>query len=134
MRAFAAMLQLEKLEILGPLDWNELRVALGRSRFAVLPSEWYENGPMAALEALASGLPMVGTDIGGIPEMIEDGVNGIIVPPRDSENLLAGLVKAAGLGPEAGLAARAWAEKRASRVDHMARLQDILLETAGLSR
>jgi glycosyltransferase involved in cell wall biosynthesis len=133
MRAFAALLKLESLEILGPLDWDELRTALGRSRFSVLPSEWYENGPMAALEALASGLPMVGTDIGGIPEMIENGVNGIIVPPRDPEKLLAGLIKASRLGPEAGLAARAWAEKRASRADHMVRLQSILTETAGLA-
>ena len=133
MRAFAALLELETLEILGPLDWNELRQALGRSRFSVLPSEWYENGPMAALEALASGLPMVGTDIGGIPEMIQDGVNGLIVAPRDQDDLLAGLIKAANLGPEAGQAARAWAEQNASRRDHMRRLQAILDETAGLT-
>jgi len=85
---------------------------------------------MAALEALASGLPMVGTDIGGIPEMIEDGVNGIVVPPRDPAGLLAGLIKASRLSPTAGRAARSWAEDRASRVDHMVRLQDILAEVA----
>ncbi|MCK9995909.1 MAG: glycosyltransferase, partial [Candidatus Krumholzibacteria bacterium] len=129
-RAYAAQLKLEKVEILGPLDQAGLREALGRSRFSVLPSEWYENGPMAALEALASGLPMVGTDIGGIPEMIEDGVNGIVVPPRDPVGLLEGLIKASRLGPAAGETARSWAKDHASRVDHMARLQNILAEVA----
>jgi len=128
LRARAAQLELEKVEILGSLDRDGLRQALGRSRFSVLPSECYENGPMAALEALACGLPLVGTDMGGIPEMIENGVNGIVVPPRDPDKLLEGLAKASRLGPEAGEAARAWAEKHASRVEHMARLQEILVE------
>lgn len=131
LRARAAQLELEKVEILGSLDRTGLQKALGRSRFSVLPSECYENGPMAALEALASGLPLVGTDIGGIPEMIADGTSGIVVPPRDPEGLLEGLVNASRLGPEAGVAARTWAEKHASRVDHMVRLQAILDEVSG---
>jgi glycosyltransferase involved in cell wall biosynthesis len=130
-RAFAAMLKLEKVEILGPLDRDGLRQSLSRARFTVLPSECFENGPMAALEAMASGLPLVGTDIGGIPEMIVDGVNGIVVPPRDPDGLLAGLIKASRLGPDAGGAARSWAEDHASRVDHMVKLQGILAEVAG---
>jgi glycosyltransferase involved in cell wall biosynthesis len=133
LRAFVALHEIKTVEILGPLDHAGLTRAMSRSRFAVLPSECYENGPMAALEALASGLPMVGTYIGGIPEMIKDGVNGVVVPPRDPASLLAGLLKAADLGPEAGQAARAWAEEHASRRDHMARLQVILKETAGLT-
>src|SRR5690606_35889133 len=38
----------------------------------VLPSEWYENAPMSILEAYASGTPVVGAAIGGIPEMIDE--------------------------------------------------------------
>ena len=86
---------------------------------------------MAALEALASGVPLVGTDIGGIPEMIENGVNGIVVPPRDPAGLLEGLIKASRLGPKAGGAARSWAEDHASRVEHMVKLEGILAEVAG---
>lgn len=125
LQAFTALHKLETVEILGPQDLEGLRRAMARCRFTVLPSECYENGPMAALEGLAAGLPLVGTDIGGIPEMIDPGVNGIVVPPRDPEQLLAGLIKAAAMGPEAGLAARAWAEKHASRTDHMDRLMNI---------
>ena len=116
------------MDILGPLDRDGLKKALARSRFSVLPSECFENGPMAALEALASGLPLVGTDIGGIPEMIEDGVNGFVVAPRNPEALLNGLIRASRLGPAAGLAARKWAENHASRVEHMKALEGILEE------
>ncbi len=130
LRARVAQLELKRVEILGSLDRTGLRKALGRSRYSVLPSECYENGPMAALEALASGLPLVGTDMGGISEMIENGVNGIVVPPRNPAGLLAGLVKASQLGPEAGGAARSWAEDHASRVEHMVKLEGILAEAA----
>jgi glycosyltransferase involved in cell wall biosynthesis len=85
---------------------------------------------MAALESLASGLPLVGTDMGGITEMIENGVNGIVVPPHNSAGLLEGLIKASRLGPKAGVAARSWAEDHASRVEHMVKLENILTEAA----
>lgn len=131
LRAGAAFLKLNSLEILGPLGIDGLRKAMSQSRFSVLPSEWYENGPMAILESFAAGVPMVGTDIGGIPEMVKNGVNGIVVPPRDPEGLLAGLIMASQLGPQAGLAARSWAEEHASRIDHMVRLQDIFKKIIG---
>ncbi|MEN8007204.1 MAG: glycosyltransferase [Candidatus Krumholzibacteriota bacterium] len=131
LRAGAAGLGLESVEILGSLDRDGLRQALACSRFSVLPSECYENGPMAAMEALASGRPLVGTDIGGIPEMIEDGVNGILVPPRNPPGLLEGLVKASQLGPEADAAARSHAENHASRSGHMATLREIFADLAG---
>lgn len=51
----------------------------------VLPSEW-ENLPSVIIEAMASGLPIVATNVGGIPEMVDDGA-GILVRPRDSEAL-----------------------------------------------
>jgi glycosyltransferase involved in cell wall biosynthesis len=130
LRARAVQLELESVEILGNLDRPGLLRALGRSRFSVLPSECYENAPMAALEALACGIPVVGTNLGGIPEMIEDQVTGVVVPPQNPAGLLAGLIKAAQLGPEAGRNARAWAETHASRADHMARLQEIFEEVS----
>jgi glycosyltransferase involved in cell wall biosynthesis len=131
MRARVAQLELENVDFLGSLDRAGLQKALGRSRFSVLPSECFENGPMAALESLACGVPLVGTDIGGIPEMIENGVTGIVVPPRDPGGLLEGMIKASRMGPAAGRNARAWAEKKASRVDHMVLLQSILDEVSG---
>ncbi len=132
LRERAAALGLRSVRFLGSLDIAGLRAALGRARFTVLPSEWYENGPMAALESLAAGVPLLGTDIGGIPEMIRDGETGVIAPPRDPEGLLAGLQRAAALPDAARGAARAWAEAHADRRAHVARLETILREVAGL--
>jgi glycosyltransferase involved in cell wall biosynthesis len=44
----------------------------------VVPSEWYENAPLSILEAMAYGKPVIGSAIGGIPEMIEDGHTGFL--------------------------------------------------------
>jgi glycosyltransferase involved in cell wall biosynthesis len=44
----------------------------------VVPSEWYENAPLSVLEAMAFGKPVIGAQIGGIPEMIDNGYNGIL--------------------------------------------------------
>ena len=128
MRAHMARLKLTTAEYLGTLDLTGLRRALGRARFSVLPSECYENGPMAALESLACGVPVVGTDIGGIPEMIDDGTTGLVAPVADAEGLLATLQRASTLPAEARLQARIWAERHADRAQHMATLADLLTE------
>jgi glycosyltransferase involved in cell wall biosynthesis len=125
---------LKRINILGPLARPELRRRLARARFTVLPSEWYENAPMAVLESLAAGRPVVGTQLGGTPEMIVDGSTGILVPPRDPAALLAGLQRGWRLGREAETAARIWAERHARREEHMQRLKTILAEAAGLRR
>lgn len=126
MKAFAKSLELETVELLGGLGIDELRTALGQARFSVLPSLCYENGPMAALESLAAGIPLVGNDLGGIPEMIQDGITGIIAPGDAPADLLKGLLRAADLEKGAGFAARLWAEENASRTAHLDRLAGIL--------
>jgi glycosyltransferase involved in cell wall biosynthesis len=130
LRAQAAELRLTTVSFLGGLGPVELRAALARARFSVLPSEWYENGPMAALESLAAGVPLLGTDIGGIPEMIIDGETGVIAPPRDPQGLLEGLRRAAQLPPGARAAARTWAVAHADRGAHMRRLLTYLADAA----
>ena len=66
---------------------NTLKKLLEGASCVVLPSEWYENCPMSLLEAFASAKPVIGTDIGGIPELIENGEDGIVVPPGDHQAL-----------------------------------------------
>ena len=57
------------------------------SRAVVLPSEWYENGPMSVLEAFALGKPVIGADIGGIPELIAEGETGLIFQSGSVDSL-----------------------------------------------
>jgi len=58
----------------------------------VLPSLW-EGLPLALLEGLALGKPIVATSVGGNPEIVEDGVNGYLVPPREPGLLAAALIR-----------------------------------------
>ena len=53
----------------------------------VVPSEWYENAPITILESFAYGKPVIGSRIGGIPEMIDEGVNGFLFDPRNVDDL-----------------------------------------------
>lgn len=48
------------------------------ARCVVLPSQWYENGPYSAMEAMAKGKPLIVSDLGGLPELVENGKNGYI--------------------------------------------------------
>jgi glycosyltransferase involved in cell wall biosynthesis len=53
----------------------------------VFPSQCYENAPMTILEAFAHGKPVIGSSIGGIPEMVIDGVTGLLFKPGDYRDL-----------------------------------------------
>jgi glycosyltransferase involved in cell wall biosynthesis len=61
---------------------------LYRNAYAfILPSEWNETMGLAGMEALAYGKPLVGSRIGGIPELVEDGVNGLLFEPWNATDL-----------------------------------------------
>jgi glycosyltransferase involved in cell wall biosynthesis len=53
----------------------------------VVPSIWPENSPVTITEAMASGIPVIASDIGGIGELVEEGITGFLVPPHDSAAL-----------------------------------------------
>jgi glycosyltransferase involved in cell wall biosynthesis len=83
----AELVRKSAVTYLGRLDRAETAAALADSSFAVAPSEWYENQPLAVLEALSAGKPVIATGLGGLPEIVKDGVNGAIVPPRSPAEL-----------------------------------------------
>ena len=61
---------------------------------AVVPSTWFENAPLAVLEPMASGTPVIASSIGGIPEMIRAGVDGVLVTPGSVAELRDALLAA----------------------------------------
>src|ERR1017187_5487228 len=82
------------------------------SALCVVPS-WYDNSPNTAIEAMACGIPVVGTSAGGTPEYVLDGGRGLIVPPRDADALADAIVRLATDAPlrhAMGRAARRWVE------------------------
>jgi len=83
----------------------------------VLPSYAHEGIPQIILQAQAMSCAVVATTIGGIPEVVEDGVTGLLVPPRHAERLaekIAALLDDPGLDAHLGQAARANVEKHHS--------------------
>ena len=92
MKEKAKELQLiNKVSFTGLLQGQALANELSSGDFLVLSSN-YENMPVVILEALASGLPVVSTNVGGIKEMIDD-TKGILVEPRNKEALAEAMIK-----------------------------------------
>lgn len=73
------------IKLLGFKNGNELSNLVGNARAVILPSEWYENGPYSAIEALQLKRPLIGSDIGGIPELIDK--NGYLFQNGNVEDL-----------------------------------------------
>jgi len=66
---------------------------LADATICVVPSLWQDAFPLGVLEAMAAGKPVLATSVGGIPEMIDDGVTGLMVPPADERALASALVR-----------------------------------------
>jgi glycosyltransferase involved in cell wall biosynthesis len=81
-----------KLILAGGKPLPEVARYLGASDLLTLPS-YNEGTPNVVLEALATGLPVVATNVGGIPEVISDRQTGILLPPRDADKLAQGLLE-----------------------------------------
>lgn len=86
LKLYVRELKLDNIEFLGFKSGDELLEIVRNSKFMVIPSEWYENAPMSVLEAMALGKPIIGANIGGIPEMITKN-NGFIFKSGDSIDL-----------------------------------------------
>ncbi|MBV8953385.1 MAG: glycosyltransferase [Solirubrobacterales bacterium] len=97
----------DRVELLG--QRTDARQLIGAFDVAVLPSKT-EGSPLALLEYMASGAPIVATAVGGIPELVQDGVHGLLVAPRDPAALAGAISR---LLEDRELAARLGANARA---------------------
>jgi glycosyltransferase involved in cell wall biosynthesis len=79
-----------RVRFLGPQPRPTVFELLRAADAALLTSTW-ENFPFAVVEALAVGTPVLATNVGGVPEIIEEGHNGLLVPPDDPEAMAAAI-------------------------------------------
>lgn len=120
----------------GHVARDEVHRLVRDAAVGVMPSRGYENAPLGVLEAFACGLPVVGTGHGGLPELIEPGVDGDLVPPGDVAALAEALRRfvADPTGSfQQGRAARRKVEERFSPTEHLARLGEVYLEAMALT-
>lgn len=75
------------VQALGRLDRDGLAEALRNAALTVIPSEWHENLPFAGLESLGAGRPVIATNLGGLPEIVDHGETGFLIPPRNPRRL-----------------------------------------------
>ena len=77
----------ENIKLLGFLNSNQVKEYIRKCSFVVIPSIWYENCPYSALETQAIGKPIIGSDLGGIPELVKNEENGLIYKYNDINQL-----------------------------------------------
>jgi glycosyltransferase involved in cell wall biosynthesis len=80
-------------QFLGFKTGNELLHLINEASFVVVPSEWYENCSMVILEAMALGKPVIASNIGGIPEQIDDGITGFLFEMGNVKELAEKIIK-----------------------------------------
>ena len=75
-------------KFIGFQEFEKLKDIIARSRAVIIPSECYENSPNIVLEGYALGKPAIGSRIGGIPELINDGKTGFLFETGNAEDLI----------------------------------------------
>jgi glycosyltransferase involved in cell wall biosynthesis len=104
---------LTNVEFVGYQKGAELRSIVGGALFVAVPSECFENSPLTVYEAFAQGKAVIGSRMGGIPELVSEGESGLIFEPGNADDLaeaMRALWNDAGRAIEMGKAARARVE------------------------
>src|SRR5262249_58285177 len=131
----------QSVSFTGFLSQKQLREIHYRSHIFLHPSQTGRDGnqegiPNSMLEAMASGLPVFATEHGGIPEAIEHGISGVLVPERDDEALACALINAAQNPAFLSQIAQSGAEAVRKNFDlgeQVQRLEDVYLRTIGMA-
>lgn len=87
LQALIARYNLSNVELLGYVPAEKTMDLVSHASLVVFPSLWYEVAGLSIYEACASGKCVVASRIGGIPEIIQDGINGVLCEPGSAEDL-----------------------------------------------
>ena len=85
-----------RITLRAPVAANAVVETLRNYHLTIVPSQLMETGPLVVLESFAAGVPVLGSNLGGIAELVRDGLNGILVPPASVDRWLAALRRLAG--------------------------------------
>ena len=119
------------LALVGRQGASAVRAAMERASAVVVPSLCYEGQPTVLVEAFAAGTPVIGSRLGGLAELIEDGATGLLVPPGDPRALAAAIARLAAdpaEGRRMGAAGRAVFERTWTEAVTTAALVDLYRE------
>ena len=70
--------ELPNIQNVGFQDKEGITKLIKNARFSVFPSIWYENCPFSVIESIVNGTPVIGSNLGGVPELIDDGKTGLL--------------------------------------------------------
>lgn len=98
--AAASKLPGTRIEWLERQTPQQVRALMKSAAVLIVPSVWYEGFPMVIVEALSLGLPVIASRIGGLPEIIEHGVSGLLFQPGSPQSLGEALRKFSELSPD----------------------------------
>jgi glycosyltransferase involved in cell wall biosynthesis len=79
--------KIKNITLCGYIPQKQLQEEIKKAMFVILPSEWYENNPLAVIESFALGKTVIGSRIGGIPELIRDHETGLTFEPGNAAEL-----------------------------------------------
>ncbi|MBU2566892.1 glycosyltransferase family 4 protein [Patescibacteria group bacterium] len=93
-----------RVMFLGYRSGDDLQTLRKNAKALLVPSVWYENAPLSVLESMADGVPVIASDIGGLPELITDGLGGFLAKPGDVDSWIEAILQMENLSQEQRLA------------------------------
>lgn len=88
LKSFVLQNKIKNIQFLGYQNGKTLQSLIEGAYFIIVPSEWYENNPMTIIEGYAASVPVIGSNIGGIPEIIDNGKTGYLFESGNIDKLV----------------------------------------------
>ncbi len=139
LKQFVKNKKMDNVTFTGFLNGTKLEETIENSMFLVFPAICYHNCPMSVLESFAHDKPVIGSNLGSIPELIDDGIDGLLFEPKNTEDLaekIGYLYNHPLLARKMGVSARKKVEQRYSKEGYYNRLSDLynrLIRKGGVS-
>jgi glycosyltransferase involved in cell wall biosynthesis len=124
--AYANVHAMRHVQFTGYIHRDQMRPWLQGASAVILPSEWYENAPMSVIEAFLQNKPVIASRMGGLPEMVQPGVTGLLFDRADASGLrqaVRQLVNDPDTAARMGRQANDWAQGYCDPLQHQVKLE-----------